>query len=168
MFEIARPRPEPAGPDQESVWGYPRPAVAEPSGRRLTIVHKGVVVADTTHGVRTLETSHPPTYYFPAEDVDARLLRPAAGRSLCEWKGEARYFDLSVGGETLSKVAWSYSSPTPAFIILKGHLAFYAEPFDLCTVEGERVTPQPGGFYGGWITSREAGPFKGIPGSGFW
>ena len=168
MFEIARPRPETAGPDQESVWGYPRPAVAEPSRRHLTIVHKGVVVADTTRGVRTLETSHPPTYYFPPDDVDTRLLRPAVGRSLCEWKGEARYFDVSVGDETLSKVAWGYPSPTPSFAILKNHLAFYAGPFDLCTVDGERVTPQAGGFYGGWITSRETGPFKGGPGSRLW
>ena len=168
MFEIARPHPEPIKRDQESVWSYPRPAVAEPSVRRLSIVHKGIVVADTTRGVRTLETSHPPTYYFPPEDVDARLLRPAVGRSFCEWKGEARYFDVSVDNETLSKVAWSYPSPTLSFAMLKDHLAFYAEPFDLCTVDGERVTPQPGGFYGGWITSREAGPFKGGPGSRFW
>jgi uncharacterized protein (DUF427 family) len=168
MFEIAQPHPEPVGPNQESVWSYPRPAIAAPSAQRLRIVHRGVVVADTTRGVRTLETSHPPTYYFPPDDVDGRLLRPASGRSLCEWKGEARYYNVSVDDEILSKVGWSYPSPTSPFAILKDHLAFYAESFDLCTVDGERVTPQPGGFYGGWITSREAGPFKGKPGSRLW
>ncbi len=162
------PRPEPAGPGQESVWSYPRPPVAEPTARRLRIVHRGVVVADTVKGVRTLETSHPPTYYVPPGDVDAGLLRPAAGRSLCEWKGAARYFDVVVEGEVLAGAAWSYPAPTPAFAILKDHLAFYAAPFELCTVDGEPVTPQPGGFYGGWITGRKAGPFKGVPGSRLW
>ena len=162
------PRPEPARPGQESGWSYPRPPVAEPSARRLRILHRGAVVADTDHGVRTLETSHPPTYYFPPEDVDASLLRHAAGRSLCEWKGAARYFDVVAAGEVLAGTAWSYPAPTPAFAILKDHLAFHAAPFELCTVDGEPVTPQPGGFYGGWITSREAGPFKGVPGSRGW
>ena len=162
------PRPEPVGPGQESVWSYPRPALAEPTPRRLRIEHRGVAVADTVRGMRTLETSHPPTYYFPPEDVDARLIRPATGRSLCEWKGAARYFDVVVGGETLPGAAWSYPNPTPSFALIKDHLAFYAAPFDLCTVDGERVTPQPGGFYGGWITRREAGPFKGVAGSRLW
>ncbi len=162
------PRPEPAGPGQESVWRYPRPAIAEPCARRLRIVHHGLVVADTSRGVRTLETSHPPTYYFPPQDVDARLIRPAPGRSLCEWKGAARYYDVVVQDEALAGAAWSYPAPTPPFASLRDHLAFYAAPFDLCTVDGEPVTPQPGGFYGGWITSREAGPFKGVPGSRLW
>jgi uncharacterized protein (DUF427 family) len=162
------PRPLPAGPGQESAWSYPRPAVAEPTARRLRIVHRGVVVADTAHGVRTLETSHPPTYYFPPADVDLDRHRPASGRSICEWKGAARYHDLVVEGDILPSVAWSYPSPTPAFLSLKDHLAFYAAPFDLCEVDGERATPQPGGFYGGWITSREVGPFKGVPGSRLW
>jgi uncharacterized protein (DUF427 family) len=160
--------PDPAGPGQESVWSYPRPAVAEPTSRRLRIEHRGVVVAETVRGVRTLETSHPPTYYFPREDVAAGVLRPAAGSSLCEWKGAAAYFDVMAGGEVLERVAWSYPEPTPPFAILRGHVAFYAAPFDACWVDGERVTPQPGGFYGGWITSREVGPFKGLPGSRFW
>ena len=162
------PKPAPAGPGQESVWSYPRPPVAQQTARRLRLVHRGVVVAETTRGVRTLETSHPPTYYFPPQDVATERLRPAAGRSLCEWKGVARYFDVVVGGATLPRVAWSYPAPTPSFALLKDHLAFYAAPFDLCTVDGEPVEPQPGGFYGGWITSREAGPFKGGPGSQGW
>ena len=160
--------PDPVAPGQESVWRYPRPAVAEATLRRLRVVHRGVVVAETAQGVRTLETSHPPTYYFPGEDVAAGVLRSTAQRSLCEWKGQATYFDVEVGGETLAAAAWGYPSPTPAFAALRGHVAFYAARFDLCTVDGETVVPQPGGFYGGWITSHEAGPFKGAPGSRFW
>ena len=162
------PEPAPARPDQESVWAFPRPAIAEPTSRRLRIVHRGVTLADTVRGVRTLETSHPPTYYFPREDVDLSALRPIADRSFCEWKGWATYYDVEVAGGRAAAAAWSYPSPTPGFALLKDHVAFYAAPFDTCTVDGEQVTPQPGGFYGGWITSREAGPFKGVPGSRFW
>ncbi len=162
------PRPDQAGPGQESVWAYPRPAIAEPTSRRLRIVHRGATVADTVHGVRTLETSHPPTYYLPREDVDVSVLRPIDHRSFCEWKGWATYYDVEVAGERILAAAWSYPAPTPSFARLKDHVAFYAAPFDACTVDGERVTPQPGGFYGGWITSHEAGPFKGVPGSRFW
>ena len=160
--------PDLASPGQESVWSYPRPAIAEPTERRLRIVHLGKVVAATQHAVRTLETSHPPTYYFPLEDVAPGVLRPTGRRSLCEWKGQAVYFDVHVGVAVLPCAAWSYAAPTPSFASLRDHVAFYAAPFDECLVDGERVTPQPGGFYGGWITSREAGPFKGIPGSRFW
>jgi len=160
--------PDRPAPGQESVWAYPRPAIAEPTPRRLQIVHRGVTLADTARGVRTLETSHPPTYYFPREDVDAAVLRPHPQRSFCEWKGWASYFDVVVAGEIIPAAAWSYAAPTANFVILQDHVAFYAAPFDACTVDGERVTPQPGGFYGGWATSREAGPFKGVPGSRFW
>ena len=163
-----RPTPDSAKPGQESVWDYPRPPVAERISRRLVIEHRGIVLADTIRGVRTLETSHPPTYYFPREDVNLLLLRPAADRSFCEWKGWARYFDVESFGDVIRQVAWSYLSPSPGFELLKEHLAFYAAPFDHCTVDDEQVAPQPGGFYGGWITSREAGPFKGVPGSRFW
>lgn len=156
------------GPGQESVWGYPRPAVAEPAAYRLQVIHRGVTVADTTRGVRTLETSHPPSYYFPPEDVARQLLRPAAGGSLCEWKGAAAYFDVIVAGDTLPRAAWQYAHPTPPFAILAGFFAFYPGAFDRCVVDGETVTPQPGGFYGGWITRHVTGPFKGGPGSRFW
>jgi uncharacterized protein (DUF427 family) len=162
------PRPDPVLAGQESVWLYPRPAVAEPCARHVRIEHRGLVIADTRRSVRTLETSHPPSYYVPPDDVLASALRPSARRSICEWKGAARYFDLAVGGQTLRDVAWSYPDPTPPFAALRDHLAFYAEPFDRCLVDGERVVPQPGGFYGGWITSHVAGPFKGVPGSRFW
>lgn len=127
-----------------------------------------MIIADTCNGLRTLETSHPPTYYFPPADVALSLLQSNPTESFCEWKGHARYFDVVIGGERLSSVAWSYPKPAAEFGTLRDHLAFYAAPFDGCSVDGERVTPQPGGFYGGWITSSVAGPFKGVPGSRFW
>ena len=161
-------RPDPAAPGQESAWAYPRPAVAQACARHLAILHRGVSVAGTRRGVRTLETSHPPSYYFPPGDVAPSVLRPSSRRSFCEWKGEAVYFDVVVGGETLRDVAWSYPRPTPGFAMLRDHVAFYAAPFEGCFVDGERVTPQPGGFYGGWVTSHVAGPFKGGPGSFGW
>lgn len=160
--------PDPVGPGQESVWSYPRPPVAEPSPCRLQIVHRGLVIADTRNGIRTLETSHPPTYYFPPSDIAPLVLQPSQRRSFCEWKGEAIYFDVVVGNETLRDVAWSYPDPNPDFRSLQDHVAFYAWPFDDCLIDEERVTPQPGNFYGGWISSDIAGPFKGVAGSRFW
>ena len=162
------PRPDPPAPGQESVWDYPRPPIAEATRHYLRIVHRGHVVAETTEAVRTLETSHPPTWYFPRDTVDAALLRPGQGSSLCEWKGAAVYHDIVIGDERLIGVGWSYPRPSPAFAMLRDHVAFYAAPFDACYVDDERVVPQPGGFYGGWITSAVAGPYKGVPGSRFW
>jgi uncharacterized protein (DUF427 family) len=162
------PTPDPIRPGQESVWSYPRPAIAESCGRHIRIVHRGIVIAETRQAVRTLETSHPPSYYIPPGDVAPDILRQSANRSFCEWKGAASYFDVVVAGETLHDVAWSYANPSVTFISLRDHIAFYARPVDLCTVDGETVTPQPGDFYGGWVTSHVAGPFKGIPGSRFW
>lgn len=165
---LPRPVPDPPGPGQESAWAYPRPAVAEPTSRRLRVVFAGRVVADTTRGVRVLETSHPPTYYFPPDDVAAGFLVPAAGASLCEWKGGARYFDVVADGRTAPAAAWTYPSPSAPFRILRGHVAFYAGRIDEGSVDGERAIPQEGGFYGGWITSHVAGPFKGPPGTAMW
>lgn len=163
-----RPRPDPVAPGQESVWAYPRPAVAEPCASRVVIEHAGLVIADTRAAVRTLETSHPPSYYIPPADIRPGVLRRASGRSLCEWKGEAAYWDVVIGDTVLASVGWSYPNPTPPFAILRDHVAFYARPFDRCTVDGETVVPQPGSFYGGWITGKVAGPFKGVPGSMGW
>ena len=160
-----RSRPDPVGPGQESVWAYPRPAVAEPSAHHLRIEHRGVLVADTRAAVRTLETSHPPSWYVPPGDVTSGLLHPSERRSFCEWKGHARYWHLEVAGVLLRDVAWSYPDPTTPFAALRDHLAFYAGPLDRCTLDGERVRAPPGGFYGGWITPDLAGPFKGVPGS---
>ncbi len=163
-----RPDPDPVGPGQESVWDYPRPAIAEATTRHLVVRHRGITIADTRRGVRTLETSHPPSYYFPPADVTMDMLHPTPHRSLCEWKGQARYFDVHVGGEAIVEAAWAYPDPTPAFSCLLGYVAFYPHLFDTCLVDGERAQPQPGGFYGGWVTSDLAGPFKGGPGSHFW
>lgn len=160
--------PDPVAPGQESVWDYPRPAIAEPTSRHIRIEHRGVTVADTCRAIRTLETSHPPSYYIPPADVRMDLLRPSGRRTLCEWKGQATYFDLTVEGETLAAVAWAYPRPTPTFAALADHLAFYPSALDACFVDGERVVSQQGDFYGGWVTSHVAGPFKGGPGSRFW
>ena len=160
--------PDPAGPDQESVWRYPRPATAEASGRHVRIEHRGQTIADSRASVRTLETSHPPSYYIPPADILMSALRRSTRRSLCEWKGEAVYYDVAIDGDVIRDAAWSYPAPTPAFAILRDHIAFYAGPFDRCFIDGEPVVPQPGGFYGGWITADLAGPFKGVPGSRFW
>lgn len=162
------PRAEQPAPGQESVWNYPRPAVAEPTRAHIVITHAGGLVADTRSAIRTLETSHPPTYYIPTSDITPDRLRRAGGGSFCEWKGQAVYWDVVIEGLVLPQVGWSYPDPTPAFDILRDYVAFYAGPFDSCTLDGEKVIPQAGGFYGGWITSRLAGPFKGSPGSLGW
>ncbi|MEM6783521.1 MAG: DUF427 domain-containing protein [Bacteroidota bacterium] len=164
-----RPQPDPPAPGQESVWAYPRPPRLEPTPKRVRIEHHGLVIADTGQALRLLETSHPPTYYLPPEDVRFALLRPTTKTSGCEWKGRATYFDLVLPeGPTLRQIAWAYPNPVPGYAALRNHLAFYAAPLDGCFVGGERVVPQPGGFYGGWITSDLAGPFKGMPDSWGW
>lgn len=163
-----RPDPIPPGPGQESVWDYPRPAIAEPSDAHILIEHRGVVIADSHRSVRVLETSHPPQYYIPPDDIAAGVLERAPGTSLCEWKGQAKYWDVVAGGDRLGKVGWSYADPTAPFRILAGYVAFYPAPFDRITLDGETVQPQPGEFYGGWITSKVVGPFKGVAGSRFW
>lgn len=163
-----RPRRDPVAPGQVSVWDFPRPAVAEPVDVHIVIQHRGVTIADTRRSVRTLETSHPPSYYIPKDDIAPDILREAGGGSFCEWKGAATYWDIVVDGVTLPRVGWSYPSPPPGFACLRDHVAFYAAPFDRCTVDGETVTPQAGGFYGGWITSGFAGPFKGGPDTMGW
>lgn len=164
----AHPQPDPVNPGQESVWDYPRPAICEPAERHIRIIHQGVDLADTRKAWRTLETSHPPTYYIPQSDVAMEYLVANPRRTLCEWKGQARYFDIVVGDQVIVAGAWSYPSPTKSFAPIRDHLAFYPDPLDRCLVDGERITPQPGGFYGGWISQYEAGPFKGGPGSRFW
>ena len=158
----------PPGPGQESVWDYPRPPRPEPTDKHITIEFAGVVVADTRRAVRVLETSHPPVYYLPPDDVRMDLLHPAGGGSYCEWKGVAEYYTLRVGDRAAGTVAWTYPDPSPGFRAIAHHIAFYAGPLDGCFVAGERVTPQPGGFYGGWITPDVVGPFKGGPGSRGW
>lgn len=128
----------------------------------------GELIADTQRSKRILETSHPPTYYFPPEDVRLEFLVPTAHKSFCEWKGWVRYYSVVVGDRTATNAVWSYPQPTTAYAALQDYLCFYAEPMDACFVDDEQVQPQPGNFYGGWITSRIVGPFKGIPGSWGW
>ena len=150
------------------MWDYPRPAVAERTRASIRIELGGVTIAETQRAVRTLETSHPPSYYIPPGDIAHGVLIPAEDSSFCEWKGHARYFAVVAGGQRRERAAWSYPDPTGGFTMLRDHVAFYAAAMDACYVDGERVVPQPGGFYGGWITSSVAGPFKGVPGSRFW
>lgn len=157
------PRPDPKGPGQESVWEYPRPPRTEPVTRRVRVVLGGVTLVDSRRALRVLETSHPPVYYVPIDDVKAGALRDAPRATFCEFKGAARYFDVVAGGARAKDAAWTY--PTGE---LESYVAFYAAKMDACFVDDEQVRPQEGGFYGGWITSDLAGPFKGGPGTQGW
>lgn len=154
----------------ESVWDYPRPPRVEPSTEHVVVTHKGRRIVDTRRSLRVLETSHPPTYYVPVVDVADGVLRPAASglRTLCEFKGQAQYWDLVLDGDRVSEVGWSFPRPTPGFEVLSETVALYPGRVDECLVDDEVVQPQPGGFYGGWITSRVRGPFKGAPGTMGW
>ncbi len=155
-------------PNQESVWDYPRPPRLEETGKHVRVVALGETIATSSRAKRVLETSHPPVYYIPCEDVRMDLVIPAAGQSWCEWKGTAQYFDMVKGDVRIAKAAWAYLNPTAAFESIRKHLAFYAHLMDGCYVDGEQVAPQAGQFYGGWITSDIVGPFKGEPGSAGW
>jgi uncharacterized protein (DUF427 family) len=155
-------------PGQESVWDYPRPPRIEETSRRIVVEFDGIDLADSVRSKRVLETSHPPVYYIPREDIKMEFLKRTSRTSFCEWKGKAVYFTADVHGRVVENCAWSYPNPNPAYALLKDHLAFYAGLVDACWVDGERVTPQPGRFYGGWITADVAGPFKGEPGSEGW
>ena len=152
----------------ENVWDYPRPPRLEPVAQPVRIVFAGRTIAETTAAWRVLETSHPPVYYLPRSAFGACKLEPAPGESFCEWKGAARYWTIRVGDAVAERSAWSYPHPTEAFAAIRDHLAVYAGPMDACFVGEEAVTPQPGGFYGGWVTSDLVGPFKGVPGSMGW
>ena len=162
------PVPDPTAPGQRSVWSFPRPPALEPVGETVRIEFGGREIARTDAAWQVLETSHPPTVYLPADAFADGVLRARPETSGCEWKGRAVYFDVVAGGERAEKAAWGYPSPTPRFSALTDHVAVYAGPMDACWIGDERVTPQPGGFYGGWITSRVAGPFKGEPGTWGW
>ncbi|MDX2096575.1 MAG: DUF427 domain-containing protein [Leptolyngbyaceae cyanobacterium bins.59] len=162
-------QPIPPGPGQESVWDYPRPPRLEDSPKHLQIWFGGVLIAETRRSKRVLETSHPPNYYIPPEDVKLEYLIQVPGAaSWCEWKGQAGYYTIAVNDQQAPKAAWFYTNPTPAFQDIKDYIAFYVQPMDACYVDGEKVQPQPGGFYGGWITSDIVGPFKGAAGTWGW
>ncbi|MCS7001377.1 MAG: DUF427 domain-containing protein [Dehalococcoidia bacterium] len=163
-----RPTPIPPAAGQESVWDYPRPPRVEPTSKRVRVVFNGTVIADTTKALRVLETSHPPCYYLPPDAFLEGVLRHAHRTSFCEFKGMARYYDVVVGDKVAPAAAWYDPDPLPGYEAIRDYVAVYAGMMDECTVDGERVAPQPGGFYGGWITSDVVGPFKGEPGSADW
>ena len=156
------------GPGQESVWDYPRPPALERTDSHLVVELAGVVVADTRHAWRVLETSQPPAYYFPPDDVRLDLLEPSLHRTFCEWKGEATYRSIRAGDRVAVDAVWLYERPVERFLPIKDHLALYAQRVDRCSVDGEEVTANEGTFYGGWITSRVVGPFKGGAGTAGW
>ncbi|MEI3849193.1 MULTISPECIES: DUF427 domain-containing protein [unclassified Microbacterium] len=163
-----RPEPDPVGPGQESVWDYPRPPRVERVARRVRIELGGREILDTDDVVRVLETSHPPVYYLPIAAFADGALTHGEGSSFCEFKGGARYFDVRGGGEVRLRAAWTYPRPAAGYEQLADRVAVYACDMDRCTIDGVEVTPQPGRFYGGWITPDIAGPFKGVPGSMGW
>lgn len=153
----------------ESVWDYPRPPALVPSDEHVRVVHAGVTVADTRRSMRILETAHAPAYYIPAQDVRTDLLSESATRSMCEFKGAARYADLRVPGAPVVRDAcWWYPEPVAQYGEMAGAICFYPQRVDLCEVDGERVVPLDSPFYGDWPTSRVAGPYKGAPGTEWW
>ena len=157
------------GPGQESVWDYPRPPHCEPTTSQIEVVYNKVVIASTVSAYRVLETSHSPVYYIPPSDIVTGALRPSGRRpSFCEFKGLATYFNVVVDDFVERDAAWAYPVPSASYAELADHVAFYPARMDGCYVDGELAQPQPGGFYGGWITSKVVGPFKGGPGSHNW
>ena len=151
----------------ENVHSYPRPPALEVVPQQIRILLGQAVVAETTAALRVLETHHAPTYYLPRSDVRA-VLTPASGTSFCEWKGDASYWTVQAGGAEVQGAAWSYSAPNARFAALKDHIAFYAGKMDACFVGEDRVMPQPGDFYGGWVTPNLQGQIKGGPGTRHW
>ncbi len=156
------------GPGQESVWDYPRPPRLERVADRIRVVMGGETIADTNRAYRVLETAGAPVYYLPREDVRMDRLRASATTSHCEWKGAASYWTYLADGRQVVDIGWSYERPGPGFETIAGHLAFYCDRVDEAWVGDELATPQPGGFYGGWLTRRIVGPVKGEPGSWGW
>lgn len=163
MAEIAE-----NGKTVESVWDYPRPPRLEQVEWRIRVIHGGATIVDAPRVHRVLETSQPPAYYVDEEFIDMSLLRPSDRRTFCEWKGVADYGDVVVGDAIATAAAWTYRDPTPSFVDIVGHWAFYAQSLDECWVDDERVVPNDGMFYGGWITVNVTGPFKGAPGTSHW
>ena len=163
-----RPVPLPAGPGQESVWDYPRPPRVETSPDRVVVRLGGRIIAETTGALRVLETSHPPVYYLPQGSFASGVLTPTRGSTWCEFKGAAASFDVSAGDAVIRRGAWTFPAPSSGFEQLVGMVAVYPSPMDSCEVGDEVVQPQEGDFYGGWVTSRIVGPFKGGPGTMGW
>ena len=156
------------GPGQESVWDYPRPPRLEETSRHIQISFNGIMIAETRRAWRVLETSHPPVYYIPPDDLVAAHFVPTSGGSFCEWKGTASYFDIVVGDHVEERAAWTYRRPSAPFAPIANFVAVYPGRMDACYVDGERARAQAGDFYGGWITTAIVGPFKGAPGTQGW
>jgi uncharacterized protein (DUF427 family) len=152
------------GPGQESVWDYPRPPRIEPERRRVKVFAGDVLLAESDRAFRVLETASPPTVYVPPSDVAMHLLERRAGNTFCEWKGQASYYDVVTPEGRIPRAAWSYARPFPSFEDLAEYVSFYPQLLT-CLLGGEQVRPQPGGFYGGWLTSEIVGPVKGEPGA---
>jgi uncharacterized protein (DUF427 family) len=165
---VRPPRPDPVRAGQESVWDYPRPPRVEKVGKRVRIVLGGETIVDSDDVVRVLETSHPPVYYLPIAAFAPGALTPGEGSSFCEFKGGARYLDVHGGAQHRPRAGWNYPHPSPGYEVLADRVAVYPAAMDECSIDGVTVHPQPGGFYGGWITPDIAGPFKGGPGSMGW
>lgn len=163
-----KPTPIPPGPGQESVWDYPRPPRLEDTNKSIRVIFNGITIAETQRAKRVLETSHPPAYYIPPEDIKLEYLVRTSGQSWCEWKGRSAYYDLKMGEMYVPQVAWNYPQPTPDFIAIREYYSFYADKMEACYVDNELVQPQLGNFYGGWITRDIVGPFKGGPGTMGW
>jgi uncharacterized protein (DUF427 family) len=154
---------------KESVWDYPRPPRVEPLDRHVRVVLGGETIAESDRALRVLETASPPTIYIPREDVREGVLTPAEdAHTYCEWKGTASYVHAEAGGKRANRAAWFYPDPKPGFEQLRDHLAFYPRRVDAAYLDDEQVTPQPGAYYGGWITQEIEGPFKGEPGTEGW
>jgi uncharacterized protein (DUF427 family) len=153
---------------QESVWDYPRPPRVEEVSRRVRVEFAGRVLAESTRALRVCETSSPPVYYVPLADVDLTAIVPSERTSFCEWKGFASYWTVQCNGRVAKDAAWSYPQPDTGFKSIRDYLAFYPRRMDACFVGADRVTPQPGFYYGGWVTPELVGPFKGAPGTEAW
>ena len=172
--QLGRPEPEvrtgtaPNGLAWESVWSYPRPPSVGPEARSVLVTAGDQTIASSDRALRVCETAGAPTIYVPADDVATASLRPSVGHgTFCEWKGAASYFDVVSDGDAIENAVWTYESPSPGYEQLAGHYSFYPGLVE-CRLAGERVRPQPGGFYGGWVTDEITGPIKGEPGSQGW
>lgn len=164
-----RPRRDASKPGQRSVWDFPRPPAYEQWHEHVEVRFAGRTIAATDDAWCVLETSHPPTYYLPLSAFEPGVLREVDGvGTVCEWKGAASYYDVVVGDRVAARAAWTYRNPRGDAVVLRDHVALYAREMDACLVDGSPVTPQPGGFYGGWITPTVSGPFKGSPGTMGW
>jgi uncharacterized protein (DUF427 family) len=159
---------EKIGPGQESVWDYPRPPIIEREDRRIRIEHDGCILVNSIGAYRVLETSSPPVYYMPLDDVQTQYLEPSEHTTLCEWKGIANFWSIRVDDRYVENAAWSYPEPWTGYGDIQHYIGFNAHKVDACFVGSHKVKPQPGKYYGGWITPEVVGPFKGIPGSKQW